>query len=83
MIAGETWRGGYQQHLLYLQCRDEIPQILLGLQAIYSDRKVHEQLFSILLDTIGKAIKLTNRQYDKIGITEWRQYKHRLKPEDL
>jgi transposase, IS5 family len=28
-----------------LYCRDEIPQILLGLQAIYSNKAVRDQVF--------------------------------------
>ena len=43
-----------------LQCRDEIPQILLGLQAIYSDKKVREQVFSILNEIIPPNVDSNN-----------------------
>ena len=38
--------------LIDLQCRDEIPQVLLGLQAIYSNREVRGKVFSILNEII-------------------------------
>jgi hypothetical protein len=31
-----------------LNCRDEIPQLLLGLQAIYTDRRYRDEVFGIL-----------------------------------
>lgn len=43
-----------------LQCRDEIPQILLGLQAIYSNKKVREQVFSILNEMIPPEVDSNN-----------------------
>lgn len=43
-----------------LQCRDEIPQILLGLQAIYSNKKIREQVFSILNKIIPHEIDSNN-----------------------
>ena len=39
-----------------LQCRDEIPQVLLELQAIYSNRKVRDKVFSILNEIIPSNI---------------------------
>ena len=36
-----------------LNSRDEIPQLLLGLQAIYSDRRIRNEVFSILHSAIG------------------------------
>jgi hypothetical protein len=43
-----------------LQCRDEIPQILLGLQAIYSDEKVRDKVFSILNGIIPNTVDSNN-----------------------
>ncbi len=31
-----------------INCRDEIPQLLLGLQEIYKDKEVREKVFKIL-----------------------------------
>ena len=31
-----------------INCRDEIPQLLLGLQAMYSDRRLRGKAFGIL-----------------------------------
>lgn len=42
------------------QCRDEIPQILLGLQAIYSNKKIREQVFSILNEIIPSHVDSNN-----------------------
>ena len=30
-----------------MSCRDEIPQLLLGLQAIYSNKKTRDEVFAI------------------------------------
>jgi transposase, IS5 family len=43
-----------------LYCRDEIPQILLGLQAIYSNKAVRDQVFSILSEIIPKNVDTKN-----------------------
>jgi IS5 family transposase len=43
-----------------LQCRDEIPQVLLGLQAIYSNRQVCEKVFSILSKIVPKNVDSNN-----------------------
>lgn len=43
-----------------LNSRDEIPQVLLGLQAIYSDRQVRNEVFSILQGVIPKNIDSGN-----------------------
>jgi len=43
-----------------LQCRDEIPQVLLGLQAVYSNRQVRDQVFSILSEIIPENVDAKN-----------------------
>lgn len=43
-----------------IQSRDEIPQLLLGLQAIYSDRQVRDNVFSILSEIIPKQVDPNN-----------------------
>ena len=43
-----------------LQCRDEIPQVLLGLQAIYSNKTTREQVFSILNEVIPRNLDANN-----------------------
>lgn len=43
-----------------LHSRDEIPQVLLGLQAIYSDRRVREEVFTILEGLIPEHIDFGN-----------------------
>jgi hypothetical protein len=42
------------------QCRVEIQQILLGLQAIYSDKKVRDRVFSILNEIIPNTVDSNN-----------------------
>ena len=41
-------------------CRDEIPQLLLGLQAIYSDRSLKDEIFDILKNIIPKNVDTGN-----------------------
>ena len=43
-----------------LQCRDEIPQVLLGLQAIYNNKKTREQVFAILSEIVPKNVDSDN-----------------------
>jgi hypothetical protein len=43
-----------------LQCRDEIPQLLLGLQAIYCDRQLRDKVFAILTNIIPVDIDTNN-----------------------
>jgi hypothetical protein len=43
-----------------INCRDEIPQLLLGLQSLYSDRKLRNEIFDILKDIIPKNIDAGN-----------------------
>lgn len=40
-----------------LKCRDEIPQLLLGLQAIYSNKQVRSQVFAILNHIIPEKVQ--------------------------
>ncbi len=39
-----------------LRCRDEIPKLLMGLQYLYCERKLREEMFSILEKLIPKDI---------------------------
>jgi len=41
-----------------LSSRDEIPQLLLGLQAIYCNRKIRDKVFGILMSIIPKSVGL-------------------------
>jgi len=43
-----------------IHCRDEIPQLLLGLRSLYSDRKLRNEIFDILKDIIPKNIDAGN-----------------------
>lgn len=43
-----------------LNSRDEIPQLLLGLQAIYSDRRIRDEVFSILERIVPKNVDSDN-----------------------
>ena len=43
-----------------LDCRDEIPQVLLGLQRIYSDKKLRERVFSILATIVPVNVDAKN-----------------------
>jgi hypothetical protein len=43
-----------------LQCRDEIPQVLLGLQAIYSNKEVRGKVFPILNEIIPSHMDSNN-----------------------
>lgn len=43
-----------------LQCRDEIPKLLMGLQEIYCNPKVRGKVFSALLDLIPEGIDPNN-----------------------
>lgn len=43
-----------------LNSRDEIPQLLLGLQAIYSDRRIRDEVFSILDRIVPKNVDSDN-----------------------
>jgi len=43
-----------------LQSRDEIPQLLLGLQALYNDLSVRKEVFAILEDIIPDSVDTGN-----------------------
>jgi len=43
-----------------IDCRDEIPQILLGLQAIYTDRPVRNEIFRILRHIVPMNVNTKN-----------------------
>jgi hypothetical protein len=43
-----------------LQCRDEIPKLLIGLQEIYCNPKVRGEVFNVLLDLIPEGIDPNN-----------------------
>lgn len=43
-----------------INCRDEIPQLLMGLKAIYSDRKLRNEVFEILKDIVPKNVDAGN-----------------------
>ena len=52
-----------------MKCRDEIPQILLGLQAIYSERKIRDEVFSILREIVPKQV---NPKNGRPGMDLWK-----------
>ena len=51
-----------------LQCRDEIPQLLLGLQAIYRDKPLRQKIFSLLKAVIPENI---NPDTGRPGMALW------------
>lgn len=52
-----------------LKSRDEIPQLLLGLQAIYSDRQVRKEVFSILKGIVPVNV---NSKNGRPGMDLWK-----------
>ena len=52
-----------------LRCRDEIPQLLIGLQAIYRDKPLREELFHYLKSVIPGTI---NRRAGRPGMDLWK-----------
>ena len=52
-----------------LDCRDEIPQLLLGLQTIYTDQQVRDSIFEILENIIPKNIDAGN---GRPGMNLWK-----------
>ncbi len=50
------------------KCRDEIPQILFGLQALYKDREVREKIFQILEKLNPEGI---NTDFGRPGMHLW------------
>ena len=52
-----------------LRSRDEIPKLLMGLQAVYCNKEMREKVFEILEETIPKKIsKTTGRR----GMDLWK-----------
>jgi IS5 family transposase len=43
-----------------INCRDEIPQLLMGLRAIYSDRKQRNEVFKILKGMVPENVDASN-----------------------
>ena len=43
-----------------LQCRDELPQLLLGLQALYGDKEVRDVIFAILSEITPEDVDANN-----------------------
>ena len=43
-----------------INCRDEIPQLLLGLQEIYKDKEVRDQVFEILENIVPENVDANN-----------------------
>ena len=52
-----------------IDCRDEIPQLLLGLQSIWSDRQIRKEVFDILKEITPKNI---NPQNGRPGMDLWK-----------
>jgi IS5 family transposase len=52
----EIWQTDIGSIEIDLTCRDEIPQVLLGLQYIYSHRPVRDEVFKILENIVPKQI---------------------------
>ena len=52
-----------------ITCRDEIPQLLMGLEAIYSDRKLRDEVFKILKGIIPKNVDTGN---GRAGMDLWK-----------
>ena len=50
---------------LDLRSRDEIPKIFIGLQSIYCNKEVREQVFQVLMELIPKDVD-TNRLYSAL-----------------
>ncbi len=58
MKLGEVDIAGIQ---LDLRSRDEIPKLLMGLQAIYSNKEIREKVFAVLEKALPKTSKKTGR----------------------
>ena len=52
-----------------IDCRDEIPQLLLGLQSIYSDHDLRDEVFSVLQKIVPKNV---NPQNGRPGMDLWK-----------
>ena len=45
--------------------RDDIPQILRGLQHVYSDRETREKIFALLKEKITHAVNINEPEFAK------------------
>ena len=52
-----------------LRSRDEIPKLLMGLQEIYCNRNVRNQVFAVLRDIIPKGVDPNN---GRMGMDLWK-----------
>lgn len=52
-----------------IQSRDEIPQLLLGLQGIYSNREIRDNVFAILCEIVPKQV---NPKNGRPGMDLWK-----------
>jgi hypothetical protein len=52
-----------------MSCRDEIPQLLLGLQTIYSNKQTRDQVFTILEKLIPDDV---NSENGRLGMELWK-----------
>ncbi len=43
-----------------LKCRDEIPQLLMGLQTIYRDRRLRDEVFGVLKNIVPSHVDMGN-----------------------
>lgn len=57
----EFWKKGITDIEFDLESRDEIPKLLIGLQHIYSEPEIREQVFNILKRIVPKKSKETGR----------------------
>jgi IS5 family transposase len=51
------------------RCRDEIPELLMGLQSIYSNREVRDRIFEALIDIIPDDV---DRNNGRSGMHLWK-----------
>jgi len=51
------------------RCRDEIPELLMGLQSIYFNREVRDQVFQVLVDIVPDNVDMNN---GRSGMDLWK-----------
>jgi IS5 family transposase len=51
------------------RCRDEIPELLMGLQSIYCNREVRDRVFQILVDIVPDDVDINN---GRTGMDLWK-----------
>ena len=51
------------------RCRDEIPELLMGLQSIYFNREVRDQVFQVLVDIVPDNVDINN---GRSGMDLWK-----------